>query len=822
MKTLLKLTIGALGVAVILLLAVIIAVLLFVDPNDYRDEIGAAVERQTGRTLAIEGDLGLALLPCCGIRLDETSLSNPPGFDTPQFARVERVRLGLEIWPLLMDKSLVIGEVDLQGLDIELVRRADGRDNWTFTSADDAPAETPAPDDDTGAAATSLSIAGINIGEARLVYRDAIENADYRIDQLNLQTGPVAPGEPFDLAASFRFQDAATNTRAEIDLNTTAQVDLEAERAGLSDTQLELELAGESLPAENIKTKLDLNTVDYDLAGGMAKLSGIAGKLALRGESLPADTVDLKLQLAGVDYAVDAGAATLRALDAQVTASGGDVPAGGLDASVQLAKLDYNLNSGAGALQELAVVAKTAGAELQLNGGGALKDGGADLRGRFELPAGSPRDWLAALGEAAPETADPAVLSRFAASGGWALAADSLALDGLQVQLDDTAVTGDLAVSKFDAPRVRIALAVDAVDLDRYLAPSADDESGGGEEAGATELPRDELRELYLDGTLRVGELKVNDLRLQQVAATARARDGVLTLEPLTASLYGGRYDGRIRVDATGAQTRLDMRQSLDAVQVAQLLTDLADVEQLEGLVVAKLDLTGTGKTDADLRNTLGGTVSFQLADGVYKGLDIWHEIRKARATFRGEARPERTGPAQTEITALDFSGQLVDGILNTERMVAQLPFLRVTGDGALNLADESLNYSFNARVLQIPEFPDGERLKDLEGWSIPLLLTGTLENPKLGVDLAEFAKTRAAQEITDKLFDKLGLQKKPAPAPQPEAAPATDAAGEAADLPANGGQAAPEEEPPQQPEEPKPQKPEDILKRGLEDLFGR
>lgn len=327
-----------------------------------------------------------------------------------------------------------------------------------------------------------------------------------------------------------------------------------------------------------------------------------------------------------------------------------------------------------------------------------------------------------------------------------------------------------------------------------------------------------------MDGTLRVGELKVNDLRLQQVAATARARDGVLTLEPLTALLYGGRYDGSIRVDATGAQTRLDMRQSLDAVQVAQLLTDLADVEQLEGLVVAKLDLSGTGTTDADLRNTLAGTVSFELADGVYKGLDVWHEIRKVRATVRGEAPPARVGPAQTEITSLDFGGQLVDGVLKSERMVAQLPFLRVTGDGALNLADESLNYRFNARVLQIPEFPDGERLKDLEGWSIPMLLSGTLENPKLGIDLAEFAKTRAAQEIRDKLFDKLGLQKKqePAPAPAPEGAPETGTTGEPADVPADGGQAAPEQQEQQQKEPEQPPSPEDILKRGLEDLFGR
>lgn len=819
MKTVLKLLLGLLSVAVILVLAVIIAVLLFVDPNDYRDEIAAAVERQTGRTLAIDGDLGLALLPCCGIRLDETSLSNPPGFDTTQFARVERVRLGLEIWPLLMDKSLVIGEVDLQGLDVALVRRADGRDNWTFVSADDTPPETDAQAEDTGAAATSLSIAGINIGDARLAYRDEREKADYRVEQLNLQTGPVAPGEPFDLEGGFRFQDAATGTQADVALKAVVNVDLETQRARLDDAKLKLELAGQSLPAEKIATTLSVDSVDYDLEGGIAKLAEIAGDVALSGGALPADAADLKLQLAGLSYDVNAGTATLNAVDAELAARGGAVPADGLDATVRLAKLDYNLDSGAGALQELVAEAAVAGAQLRLNGGGALKETGPSLKGRFELPAGSPREWLAALGEAAPETADPAVLSRLAASGGWAFTDDSLALDGLQVQLDDTAVTGDLAVSKFDSPRVRIALVVDAVDLDRYLAPSAEDESGGGEEAGATELPRDELRKLYLDGTLRVGELKVNDLRLQQVAANARARDGVLTLEPLTALLYGGRYDGSIRVDATGAQTRLDMRQSLDAVQVAQLLTDLADVEQLEGLVVAKLDLSGTGKTDADLRNTLAGTVSFELSDGIYKGLDIWHEIRKARALLRGEAPPARTGPAQTEITALDFAGRLVDGSLNSERMVAQLPFLRVTGDGALNLADESLDYRFNARVLQIPEFPDGERLQDLEGWSIPLRLSGTLENPKLGVDLAEFAKTRAAQEIRDKLLDKLGLEKKQEPAPAPDDAPDAGTTGEPAEVPADDAPAAPEQ---QQPEEQRPPSPEDILKRGLEDLFGR
>ena len=52
MKLLVKLIVGTVLVAITALFAVVIAVLLFVDPNDYRDEIAAVVERETGRTLS--------------------------------------------------------------------------------------------------------------------------------------------------------------------------------------------------------------------------------------------------------------------------------------------------------------------------------------------------------------------------------------------------------------------------------------------------------------------------------------------------------------------------------------------------------------------------------------------------------------------------------------------------------------------------------------------------------------------------------------------------------------------------------------------------
>jgi AsmA protein len=810
MKMLLRLILGLGALAVVLLLAVIVAVLLFVDPNDYRDEIAAAVEEQTGRTLSIDGELGLSLLPCCGIELGETTLSNPPGFETPQFAKVDGVRLGLAVWPLLTERALVIGEIDLQGLDVELVRLADGRDNWTFAAseaeADRVTAEAPAEGAPAGAQATSLSVAGVNIGNARLVYRDAVESLDLRLEELNVATGAITPGEPFDLSTSFRLQDATDGTQAAIDLRAIALLDLDAERAELDDATLLVEASGPALPADSVDARLSLASLDYDLAADSASVADISGQLGLKGgDTLPADSADVQFGLAALGYNGESGAVNISGVTANIDAVGGALPADGAKASLTLDEVNYNLESGAATLKAMDLSARGAGAELRASGEGVLREGATDLRGRFELPSGSPRDWLSALGEAVPETTDPAVLSRLAASGNWALEDDAVALNDLSVQLDDTQIAGRLGVANFATPRVRIALDVDAIDVDRYLAPAQEGGSGTSADGEATALPREELRDLYLDGTLKIGTLLVGGLTLEQVQATATARDGVLTLEPLRAALYGGQYDGSIRLDGTGAKTKVQMRQSLDAVQVASLLTDLADVEQLEGLVVAKLDLNGAGTTDAELKETLAGTVTFELSDGVYKGLDIWHEIRTVRARVKGDIPPERTGPAQTEITALDFGGRLTDGVLNSERMIAQLPFLRVTGDGSLSLADESLDYRFNARVMQVPEFPDGATLDDLEGWNIPLRLGGTLEQPKLGVDLAEFAKTRAAQELQNKLFDKLGLGDKDD------------------DKPASGDGEAPDTSENAQPQqENKRDDPEDILKQGLKDLFGR
>ncbi len=87
MKKALKIVLWLFGAIVALVLIAAIVLPMVLDPNDFRDEIGAAVAKQTGRELQIEGDLELSVIPWLGVRVGPTRLSNAEGFgDEPMLA----------------------------------------------------------------------------------------------------------------------------------------------------------------------------------------------------------------------------------------------------------------------------------------------------------------------------------------------------------------------------------------------------------------------------------------------------------------------------------------------------------------------------------------------------------------------------------------------------------------------------------------------------------------------------------------------------------------------------------------------------------------
>ena len=203
------------GIAALFVLAAI-AVSLFFDPNDYRDQIAEEVRRETGRELVIEGDLGLSVFPRFGIDIGRTTLGNAPGFGSEPFLSFEEARLSVEVLPLIRGEGLKIGAVVLDAFQLNLAVDANGRNNWQDigeqAEAEPEPDPQPEPDvvtDDAAADAgqeVELSIDSINISDAAVRYEDAQAGESYSLTDFNLATGRIGGGDPIDIRSSFNFE----------------------------------------------------------------------------------------------------------------------------------------------------------------------------------------------------------------------------------------------------------------------------------------------------------------------------------------------------------------------------------------------------------------------------------------------------------------------------------------------------------------------------------------------------------------------------------------------------------------------------------------
>ncbi|MDE2349355.1 MAG: AsmA family protein [Gammaproteobacteria bacterium] len=210
-----------LGGLVVVVAALLAAVWLFVNPNDFKGRIEAMVHDSTGRDLALPGDIKLSVFPWIALELGPASLGNRPGFGSEPFASVQHVALRVELLPLLR-KKLHIGRVEIDGLDLRLRKNAAGVGNWTGFGGAHA---QPASGSDAGGGGVGIpDLAGIVLKNGRISYQSIV--ADHiNLDVGHLGTGLAVPvklalelstktgSAPFGFAADFNFTPDAAARR---------------------------------------------------------------------------------------------------------------------------------------------------------------------------------------------------------------------------------------------------------------------------------------------------------------------------------------------------------------------------------------------------------------------------------------------------------------------------------------------------------------------------------------------------------------------------------------------------------------------------------
>lgn len=342
-----------------------------------------------------------------------------------------------------------------------------------------------------------------------------------------------------------------------------------------------------------------------------------------------------------------------------------------------------------------------------------------------------------------------------------------LALQGLDVKLDDTRIQGNVGISQFNKPLYTFDLNIDKLDLNRYL-PATEAKAGDSKPAEKTadkgEQPIDlsALKALNAQGNIRIGWLKYGKTEAKNLNVGLKAQDGLASLDPLNVDVYQGTVRGAVKLDAR-ATPAVAIQQNLQNIAVGPLLVDTINNDMLSGNGNVSLNVTAQGNTVTALKKSLGGSVDLRMADGAVKGFDLAGMIRDAKGKLnllKGESNASADNSKKTDFSELTATFNIKNGVAHNDDLAMKAPVFRLTkgeSKGDIDVGKEQINYLAKPTLVNSLKGQGGKDAEQLGSIGIPVKVTGTFAAPKFGVDMAAMGQALAKSVALDALTEKLG-----------------------------------------------------------------
>ncbi|XCY74109.1 AsmA family protein [Pseudomonas sp. CBR-F] len=684
------------------------------DPNDYKDEIRQIARDKAHIELTLNGDIGWSLFPWLGLELHEASVATLTNPSQP-FADLQMLGLSVRVLPLLR-REVQMSDVRVEGLNLRLNKDVHGHGNWedigknvpdpatAATTPAVAEAATP-PKPEKPPQPIRLDIDSLTINNARVEYNDEQTGKQFSAESIQLSAGAVHEGAsiPVKLTAFFGTNQPLMRVKTEVNGNLRIQRALK--RYQFEDMKVTGEATGEPLQGKTV-TFSTQGQLLVDQSANIAEWTGM--KLSLN---------------------------QLRAL--------GELKVNDLDKTPQLS--------------------------------GALSIAQFDLA-KFLDSVGNPLPPMAAGSLSKVE-----LVSRLKGTP------TSLALEDLNLKLDDSTFTGRVAVDDFARQSLRVQLKADTFNADNYLPAKSEAAKGaaaarqaevqnseaGAMAAGGTTplpdaptkaawstdklLPLTRLRTLDVNADLSFGQLTLSKLPIQNAALKASGLDGQLKLDTLSGGLYNGTFQANGNLDVRQDIPLLALQTRIKQVPVERILQAQGQNPPVKGQLTLDSNLNGRGNSQKALIDSLNGTASFAINNGVLLNANIEQQLCTGiallnRKTLSGDQRGKDT-PFQ------ELKGNLTlrNGVASNPDLKVRIPGLTVNGDGDVDLRVLGMDYRVgiivegDQRDVPDPACQVGSNFQNIE---VPLRCRGPLE---LGAKACRLDKDGLSQVAIKAAGNKLG-----------------------------------------------------------------
>ncbi len=286
-------------------------------------------------------------------------------------------------------------------------------------------------------------------------------------------------------------------------------------------------------------------------------------------------------------------------------------------------------------------------------------------------------------------------------------------------------LTAEFKVSDLDLRKIQKAKAAhedtaadnDTMDQDKA---DTDEEKIAGEKLFSAEpLPWETLRKVDADISLSVDRFQTLRYKLEDMQTRVTLDRGLLRVEPITARVGEGTFEGSIILDG---------RTSPGALAVDMKLDD-GTFRDFGGRVDFLVDQVGTGDSVAELMAGLNGQIMLNI-----KGATLKRSLMTGFGTgLLSSLNPFTEHSETTEIICAVALFDIGDGIADADNTLAiQMPDVTWFGSGEVNLATEEIDFGMQPKA----------RKGIMSVGSLAGLahIGGTLAHPKVELDPADAA----------------------------------------------------------------------------------
>ncbi len=664
------------GIGLLAVAAAAVTFLIVAPPSDLiREQIVTRVKAATGRDLQIAGPASFTFYPVLGIRLNDVSLSGPPGTAGGPMATLSSLDVGVRILPLL-SKEVVVDRLVLYKPVFDLRVDRNGRKNWEMTVREDARPVRLALARKVRATVTDAA------DEMQIAFTDAlaqpvapasrgsgVEMSNLVLDDIRLVDGMI---RYTDEQAGSTYEVGAIN--AKLALPSITQP-LEAKG--------DLKWAGETINFDGRLTS-PRELMEEQPAKLLANVSGRPITLKYDGSVLLKTSLDL-------DGAVDGKADSLRTLAAWL---GTELPPA----------RGFGALSLSGRLKATSAAVRLSQANLALDG--------ATATGTVAVDTSKARPHIVADLKVADLN-----LGNYVSDG---------ESSGREAPAAKTTPGARSPGKTSDEPPQSIE------DLLNRPGPKV---KGYTKRAGWSQEPIDlsTLGAFDADANMSVVRLGYDNIRMDSANLVIAIKDQVLKTSFEDVKLYKGRGKGLVTLDGRGKAAVLAANLSINGVEAQPLLKDAVEMDWLAGTGNLTMSVSGSGRSQADIVGSLNGKSNLAVANGAIIGFNLAGALR---ALSSGGIPNLSTSPTEkTDFSELTASFDVVNGVAKNEDMVLSSPLLRATGSGTIQLAKRQIDYTLQPKLVASLQGQGGE--KGASGLSIPIRIHGSWDDPSIAADIA-------------------------------------------------------------------------------------